>query len=168
MALVYARVYCKLKNGDEATLEMAKEQTNDETKDALSWYREEFEELGIKNDNAGVDVLRSLFMLLIGLGMRESSGRYCEGRDRSATNTTAQTAEAGLFQTSYNTRRANPNMAVLFEDYLTKPIGFVDVFKEGAQCNSKDVENYGTGKGRDFNNYQKLVLPLQLNLQLLD
>ena len=46
--------------------------------------------------------LRRLFVLLMGLGMRESSGQYCEGRDRSAHNTSADTAEAGLFQVSFD------------------------------------------------------------------
>ena len=32
--------------------------------------------------------------MLLGLGMRESSGEHCTGRDTSATNTTAATAEA--------------------------------------------------------------------------
>lgn len=40
----------------------------------------------------GTDTLRQLFVLLIGLGMRESSGQYCEGRDRSASNVTAEAA----------------------------------------------------------------------------
>jgi len=34
--------------------------------------------------------------------MRESSGQYCCGRDTSEDNTTADTAEAGLFQMSWN------------------------------------------------------------------
>ena len=38
----------------------------------------------------------------LGLGMRESSGQYCCGRDTSEDNTTADTAEAGLFQMSWN------------------------------------------------------------------
>jgi len=59
------------------------------------------------NSRGGVDVLRHLFVLLTGLGMRESSGHYGEGRDASATNTSAYTAEAGLFQVSYNSHHAS-------------------------------------------------------------
>lgn len=40
-------------------------------------------------ESSGVATLRHVFVLLFGLGMRESSGRYCEGRDRSVSNTTA-------------------------------------------------------------------------------
>ena len=36
------------------------------------------------NSQDGIDTLRHLFVLLLGLGARESSGRYCEGRDMSA------------------------------------------------------------------------------------
>jgi hypothetical protein len=43
---------------------------------------------------------------MLGHGMRESSGRHCEGRDLSADNVQSDTAEAGLFQTSYNAHSA--------------------------------------------------------------
>ena len=49
--------------------------------------------------------------------MRESSGKYCEGRDKSADNTTAETAEAGLFQTSFNARRSSPLLPKLFAEF---------------------------------------------------
>jgi hypothetical protein len=49
------------------------------------------------NDRDGPETLRPLFALMLGHGMRESSGRYCEGRDRSAENVASDTAEAGLF-----------------------------------------------------------------------
>lgn len=108
MAVVYAKVYCQLKAANPFAKEMAKANTGNSDKDALAHYAQKFRDLGMNNSVAGVDTLRHLFVLLIGLGMRESSGKYCEGRDRSASNTTAETAEAGLFQTSYNARSASP------------------------------------------------------------
>ena len=33
--------------------------------------------------------------------------------------------------------------------------GFVDVFKEGVTCTAKDLENFGTGDGRDFQQLYK-------------
>ena len=126
MALVYARVYNKLKTGDAAALEMAKAKTADPDGDALTWYDDIFAAAGMSNDTAGVDTLRNLFVLLIGLGMRESSGRYCEGRDRSAQNTTAETAEAGLFQASFNARNASPLLPTLFAQYSANPSGFLE------------------------------------------
>jgi hypothetical protein len=155
MALVYAKVYCKLKAGDPFVKEMAKANTGNTDKDALAHYAEKFRDAGMNNSVAGVDTLRHLFILLIGLGMRESSGKYCEGRDKSANNVTAETAEAGLFQTSYNARSASPLLPQLFEQYLANPSGFVEIFKEGVTCPSQDWENYGEGKGKEFQRLSK-------------
>src|SRR5256885_14847843 len=76
MALVYARVFCKLGAGDAAVTEMAKANTGDEGHDAVVFYNQKFADLGMDNGIAGVDTLRHLFVLLTGLGMRESSGRF--------------------------------------------------------------------------------------------
>jgi hypothetical protein len=45
---------------------------------------------------------------LIILAARESSWDWNEGRDRSASNTSAETMEAGIFQTSCNARNLKP------------------------------------------------------------
>jgi hypothetical protein len=151
MALTFARVYCNWKNGGPTAREMAKAVTSDPGRDALAFYRQQFAELGMDNSIAGVDTLRHVFVLLLGLGMRESSGNYCEGRDTTADNTTADTAEAGLFQMSFNARAAHPLMPQLFARYSANPgAGFLEVFKEGAHCDSSDFENFGSGPGRDF------------------
>ncbi len=155
MALVYARVCCKLRAGDAVATDMAKGKTADADRDALAWYGEIFDAAGMNNDTAGADTLRHLFVLLIGLGMRESSGQYCEGRDRSASNTTAETAEAGLFQTSFNARVASPLLPTLFSQYSAHPSGFVDVFKEGVRCSAASLENFGVGDGREFQRLSK-------------
>jgi SH3 domain-containing protein len=155
MAVVYGRVFCKLQAEDDAAIEMAKANTGDRARDALAWYAQKFHDAGMDNEADGVDTLRHLFVLLIGLGMRESSGRYCEGRDRSAENTTANTAEAGLFQTSFNARSASALMPKLFQQYSDNPLGFVDIFKEGVQCRDRDFENFGSGAGRDFQRLSK-------------
>ncbi len=155
MAVAYARVYCKLLAGDAAAIEMAKAKTTVTGKDALAHYHQIFQDAGMDNSRAGDDTLRHLFVLLIGLGMRESSGRYCEGRDRSASNTTAETAEAGLFQTSYNARTASPLLPVLFHQYSANPAGFVDIFKQGVRCTDASLENYGDGDGREFQRLSK-------------
>lgn len=155
MAVVYARVYCKLKAGDTVAIEMSKAKTGNSTKDALVWYSEQFDAVGMNNDSSGVDTLRHLFVLLIGLGMRESSGKYCEGRDRSTTNTEAETAEAGLFQTSFNAINASPLLHTLFVQYSANPSGFVEIFKEGVHCKASDLENFGLGAGREFQQLSK-------------
>ena len=155
MAVVYSRVFCKLKAGDEAAIEMARAKTQNQNKDALAFYDQNFADAGMNNDTAGVDTLRHLFVLLTGLGMRESSGRFCEGRDRSASNVTADTAEAGLFQASFNARTASPLLTTLFDKYLTNPSGFVEIFREGVTCKPKDLENFGSGDGEKFQRLSK-------------
>ena len=156
MALTFARVYCKLKSGDPAALEMAKADSGDASRDALAHYRDQFTAAGMDNTASGPETLRHLFVLLMGLGMRESSGNHCEGRDLSAENTTAETAEAGLFQTSFNARKAHPLMVTLFDHYRAAPAsGFLEVFAEGAHCSASDAENFGSGPGREFQQLSK-------------
>jgi hypothetical protein len=95
----------------------------------------------------GIGTLRSLFVLMIGLGMRESSGKYYEGRDVSATNTTADTAEAGLFQTSWDIKSASPNLPRLMESFYADPNGFLPMFSQGLTPTSSGLTNFGSGQG---------------------
>jgi hypothetical protein len=160
MALVYGRVYAKYKAGDAAARDMARKNTSDREHDALAWYEDIFDAAGMDNSRNGVDTLRHLFVLLIGLGMRETSGVYCEGRDRSAHNTTASSAEAGLFQTSFNAKRASPLLPKIFAHYKANPSGFLDVFKEAKRgklqhCSAANLRNYGIGAGREFQRLSK-------------
>jgi hypothetical protein len=157
MALVFARVLCKLRTGDAAASEMAKASTGNTDRDVLAWYDPQFRDLGMRNDVAGADTLRHLFALMIGLGMRESSGKHCEGRDTSADNVTAETAEAGMFQTSFNARSVSPLLPTLFQHYSANPSGFLEVFKEGARCRPASAENFGTGPGKEFQRLSKQV-----------
>jgi len=155
MALVFARVYCKLLKGDAYVVEMAKAVTDNSGRDALSYYASQFHQLGMDNGTSGAITLRHLFVLLIGLGMRESSGRWCEGRDVSAHNTTSETAEAGLFQTSWNARLSSPLLPRLFRDYRANPAGFLEVFKKGVTAKPKDLQNFGSGDGAEFQRLSK-------------
>jgi GH25 family lysozyme M1 (1,4-beta-N-acetylmuramidase) len=154
VALTFARCLKNLAAGDPAAQFMAQANTHQGDRDALSWYAGIFNSRGMANDTAGPDTLRHLFALLMGLGMRESSGVFTEGRDLSADNVSADTAEAGLFQQSWNSHVAAP---ALFEElmasYSTDLDGFVDVFREGV---SKPMSgNFGTGKGRVFQELAK-------------
>jgi hypothetical protein len=155
MAVVFARAYCKFGAGDAAVLEMAKADTERPNFDALSWYAPEFQALGLSNNAAGADTLRHLFVLLTGLGMRESSGKYCEGRDVTAPNPTAETAEAGLFQVSYDARSASPLLPPLFEFYQNNPSGFVQIFQQCPSCTAANLKNWGTGDGVEFQRLTK-------------
>lgn len=158
MALVFARALCKLKAGDAAAVEMAKANTGDATRDALAHYDDVFRAAGMNNNVSGADTLRHLFVLMVGLGMRESSGRLCEGLDRRAPeNATAEKAEAGLFQTSFNARSASPLLPQLFEKFSANPSGFKEIFQERVRppCRARDLENFGSGPGREFQRLSK-------------
>lgn len=155
MALVFARVYCKLNAGDPGAAEMGKAVTGKPVHDTLAHYAQQFAALGMDNAVAGADTLRHLFALMLGLGMRESSGKHCEGRDKSASNATADTAEAGLFQTSYNARAFSALLPTVFQQYQANPSGFLSVFKEGVRCRPADAENYGSGAGKEFQRLSK-------------
>jgi uncharacterized protein (TIGR02594 family) len=153
MAVAYANVYAKWKKGDTAAAVMAAPNSGDSSRDALAWYDAQFAALGLRNgtDQAkSGDVLRHLFVLLTGLGMRESSGRCCEGRDLSASNTTADTAEAGLFQQSWNSCFASPELPKLFAEFSANPQGFYAVFSEGVTPHAGDLDDFGSGDGAAF------------------
>jgi hypothetical protein len=153
MASAYARMLCKLKNNDPVAVEVTKPYDNDGTKDALTYYADIFGEADIPA-NTPEERLRQLFVLLMGLGMRESSGRWCEGRDRSANNVTAAKAEAGLFQTSWNAQSGSNLLPALFQTYAGRT-DFLTVFKEGVRERDRDLENFGTGQGYEFQRLSK-------------
>jgi len=156
MALSFAQTYKKLKAGHPAAIEMAKARTSSE-KDVLNLWREEFENLGMFNEEPGIDTLRHLYAFMLGSGMRESSGQHCCGRDQSASNYDSMTCEAGAFQTSANAMSAtSPEADNLLDEYLQglSP-GYLDAWSEGVSCSSDDWENYGSGRGEDFQRCQK-------------
>lgn len=156
MAVSYAKTYYEMGQKNPNAVEMGKAVTDDAAKDALKHYEEIFQQAGLDNSKDGVETLRHLFVLMLGLGMRESSGKHCEGRDRSANNTTAETAEAGLFQTSWNARRASPLLPKLFADFMAKPTpSYKEIFREGVRCTESNLENFGEGDGRDFQKLSK-------------
>jgi len=156
MALAFASQLARLQAGHSAAVEMAKADTHDDNKDALSWYRSNFTAKGMSNATAGPDTLRHLFVLMLGLGMRESSGHHCEGRDLSAANTTADTAEAGLFQMSYDAHSASKEIDKLMAEYSDdEGLCYLGAFADGIQCSTASWANYGSGKGHDFQKLEK-------------
>lgn len=146
MAVAFAHVYAKWKARDPAALMMAAADGGKEGTDALSWYASEFRAAGMDNSATGPQTLRHLFVLLIGLGMRESGGRYNEGRDTTASNTDADTAEAGLFQMSWNARSASAELPRLFALHSrAADDGLLSIFQEGVRARA--TANFGTGEG---------------------
>ena len=154
-ALTWAQVVRKFYDNDLAVEEMARASSNNPEEDVLAWYEEEFENCGMANAVDGLDTLRHLFALLLGLGMRETSGQHCCGRDTSADNTTSDTAEAGLYQTSYNAHVSSPEFDVVMNQYAAGEWnGFIEYFRKEVECSESNWECYGSGRGYDF---QRLV-----------
>ncbi|MBS0640347.1 MAG: hypothetical protein JSS43_10770 [Proteobacteria bacterium] len=121
----------------------------------------------MSNDTAGLDTLRHTYVLLLGLGMMESSGKYCEGRDVSQCFVEADSAEAGLFQTSYGARRFSPTLPQLFQTYSgDRSHCLLDVFKGSISCPVRHSHNQqcpnvtndvaGTGPGADWQRLTKI------------
>jgi hypothetical protein len=117
--------------------------------DALKHYEAELRQKGCKLDTPE-DRLRSLFVLKIGAAMRESSGRYCEGRDLSASNVQADTAEAGIEQASWNVRSADPSLPGLLDEFWQNPNGFRFEFAENVEPTAENLDVYGSGEGARY------------------
>jgi hypothetical protein len=158
-ALAFANVYRKLLADHAPAIEMSQARDGSNSKDVLQVYKADFERLGMSNETSGPDTLRHLYALLLGQGMRESSGRHCEGRDMSADNVSSDTAEAGLMQTSYNAHSFHPTFDQLMDEYAagggSNPQGFLNVFAEGVYCNSSSWSCYGSGRGYQFQKMAK-------------
>ncbi len=155
VTLSYARSLCRFKNKSSSGLVLAAASSGNTTKDALAHYQSIFAALPISISVAGEGPLRALYTLGMGLGMRESSGSYCEGWDRSAgSNRSSAAAEAGVFQTSYDSIGASPELSKLYSEYKANPAKcFLNVFKQGVSCSSSSI--LGTGAGAAYQAFNK-------------
>ena len=159
MAVGYASAYARLQAHDPVAdrmsraLEPAFRDTHGRLKgDALTWYNDQFKAIGMGTATAA-ERLRRLFVLLLGLGMRESSGRYCEGRDRNANNTGADTAEAGLFQISFDLVASRAELLDVFHHYQNnQDQGLREIFEVemSPPPRPKDLENFGPPTSAGF------------------
>ena len=119
--------------------------------DALSWYAVEFADLGLSNGHKW--------------GARYSTQRIQPSdwarrarefralflrRDTTADFREADSAEAGLFQSSFGARVYNSNMMEVYLSYKGRT-DFLDIFKEGAgNPDAENLRNWGTGEGANF------------------
>jgi hypothetical protein len=152
VALAFGNTYRQWRIGYPPAVDMARADTGNESKDALAWYADIFADLDMSNDEDGADTLRHLWVLILGLGMRESSGQHCCGRDQSASNTSSNTCEAGAWQTSYDAHGCSANWDMLFDAFAAaiandQPQGFLEEFENNVSCSSSDWQNYGSGNG---------------------
>lgn len=149
-AVVYGLDYLKLLMGDPVAKAMVARVEGHH--DIFDRYKAHFDAAGMPNDGVSdVDRLRHLHVVLIGLGIRESSGGEDIGQDRSAPeNRTAEKAEAGPWQQSWDLRSTNPLIPKLFAEYASNPKLFADIFREGVHLSSDAFTNYGSGDGERF------------------
>lgn len=166
VALVFARALCHPDREDVRVVSAAVDPASN-ANDALVAYQREFASVGMQNTAAGFDTLRHAYTLLIGLGMMESSGRYCEGRDVSECFATADSAEAGLFQTSFGAHVHSPALGALFDAYKKDSSHcLLDVFKDSITCRIVPSQNRkcpnensdvkGIGDGADWQRLTKV------------
>ncbi len=102
--------------------------------------------------------VRNTYQLLLGLGMQESSGKSCTGKDASADNTTATEAEAGLFQSSFNSMifaKVVNGKTTYVEDLRLRTIFNSYKGCATAPCVGKEAEVYGKGEGATFQKQSK-------------
>lgn len=159
MALVYGLCVQKLMSRDSAALAMVRVVDGKDEHDVFDHYEPDLRAIKVVTDGApDLDRLRALFLVLTGLAMRESSGGDDIGQDAGAPeNRTAEKAEAGLFQSSWNLRAANPTeIRKLFDYYSAHPDeGFADIFRTGTHPRPGAMRNYGDGDGAKFQELSK-------------
>ena len=154
LSITFARVYCKWKAMDPAIDQIAQAKTSKKSIDALAVYDKHFTKLGMSNDSGGADVLRHLFVMLFGLGMRESSGRFAHGPDILPDDDNK--SEAGMFQMSYTigVGSSNPDFAdlvSLYDELKQLPYaGYQNIFAEGVEPRN-DPKRPKSSDKTDFN-----------------
>jgi len=143
LAVSYAKAVCKPTRPDVVFVG----DTHTGNNDALSWYGSILQsKLG--PTTTGLKTVRQLYTLLVGLGMRESSGVHCTGRDMSAAFSSADSAEAGLFQTSYGAHTRSSLMTDLFKQYQSSRAGCATAqYTADIKCSASNLKNWGTTAG---------------------
>jgi hypothetical protein len=64
----------------------------------------------------------------------------------SATNVSSDSAEAGAWQTSWDSHVASTELPILFDKYKASSSGcLLDTFAEGVTCSAANLQNWGTG-----------------------
>lgn len=153
VSLSAARMFCH-QNADYA--QAASAPVGSSTVDALALYADRIKEAGLKTDTAR-QRQQVLWSLIVGSGGRESSWRWCVGKDPGASNTESSTCEAGLYQTSYNSRYERDGKTIskvrmnLIAQYKADKSGcFADEYKKGVTCSQDNLKNWGSGEGLAF------------------
>lgn len=153
MALVYARAVCHPERPEAkvASTPPSEPVSTANSSDAASVFDAEFLRLKIPNKPDAETMLRHTYVLLTGLGFRESSGRYCVGKFTQQNFNESTSAEAGLFQTSWGAHKSDPSLEPLFRAYQKDQSGcLLDVFKDHAKCSKADAINWNSEHNKDL------------------
>jgi len=157
MSLAYARSLCRIRATPvkPAALILSAASSGNAAKDVLAHYSSILANAGLRISEAGQAPLHATYTIGLGLGMRESSGKYCEGYDVAAgTDRTSSEAEAGLFQASYNSMSASTELKKLYDEYKSDESRcMLTTFKEGVTCTARSI--LGTGAGADYQAFVK-------------
>lgn len=153
VALTYAKSFCESRAGGSA-IDIMRRPLMRNGQDALAHYERDLATHSVDTSNE-VERLRALYTLGIGLGMREISGNTTEGRDLTARRPTANSAEAGLFQTSFDSFNASPALSMLFDQYKANTGAcLLNTFKEGIpRVITRPV--FGSGPGADYQRFTR-------------
>ncbi len=153
MALTYAKSFCESRAGG-AAVDILRRPLTRNGQDALVRYQADLAAHGV-NVTSDAERLRALYTLGIGLGMRESSGNTTEGRDLTAKRPSANSAEAGLFQTSFDSFNVSPVLSQLSDQYRANTGGcLLNTFREGIpKVVTRPV--FGTGPGADYQRFTR-------------
>lgn len=158
IAITFGTMLRKLAARDSAALAMVRIVNG--KPDVFDHYEEVLTAAGMVTRGApDIDRLRILFVILVGLAGRESSFGVDIGRDKSASNTTADTAEAGTWQQSRDSFAASgdPELPKLFAAYVGSEPDAVDaIFKRGIKTLSGALENFGEPESEGYK-FQELL-----------
>jgi len=144
-ALSFARAVC---HPEAESNVIASQAVGEPSKDALAHY-------GLKPATPE-ERLEVVYSLMLGSAARESSWRWCVGKDPGASNSSGETCEAGLYQTSFNSRSASPVLPRLFAKFKADKSGcFADQYKGATKCSEANLKNWGTGEGVEFQKLSK-------------
>lgn len=158
VALSFARSLCRVRaNGSipAAAPILSSVSSQNQHQDALAHYQSVFSKLGINTSVPGESPVNAIYALGMGLGMRESSGTYCEGWDVGAgSQRTSAEAEAGAFQVSYDSMAMSVELKKLYQEYRATPERcLLEVFKENVSCKARSI--LGTGAGAVYQSFNK-------------
>ena len=149
VALVFARALCHPERAEVAAASAPAGRPG--ANDGLDQYAPEMKALGMTGSEGPADMLRFSYTLLLGLGMEESSGRHCLGRWMQDPYSAHDSAEAGIFQTSWGARRYHPSLEPLYRRYKADESGcMLGVFSPGVSCPAEDAKNWGEGEGTEW------------------